>query len=218
MREVKNALYFPFVFLFQEEKNNMKEYTIEFIREVLDRLDTVSGLSTKQIPVVIKNTQKLGCFVSKIVADKIAVPVEFQFNENILRGKYPEETTIEIIKHEYAHFMSFMLYPKELFSAKRMPAHGKEFKKCCEVIKCSLTSACAKLEATEEWKAKYENEESRKQELIRNNFKYAVKCSRCSFVYYYKRRGKILKNIRKCYCPKCCTGFNENDVYELKAN
>lgn len=46
-----------------------------------------------------------------------------------------------------------------------------------------------------------------KPEIIKNpqieNFKYIVECEDCDFHKFYKRRGKVIKNINNYFCPHC---------------
>jgi len=77
------------------------------IREELQRLDQKTGLSGAKLPIVFNNAKcSLGCF--SIDEDE---PKRFCFSNYYFQDEnFPYEEAIDTIKHEYAHYMDYVLY------------------------------------------------------------------------------------------------------------
>ena len=91
------------------------------IREVIKKLDDRTGLNGAALPIRFgKAATILGAYNQSKGGSFIFSDVWFG-NEN-----WPYESAIEVIKHEYAHYMDHVIF--------RGSGHGKSWKKCCSDI------------------------------------------------------------------------------------
>lgn len=93
----------------------------ETIRNEFRRLDTKFELDAASLPIVFNNAKRtLGSFYGKRNGD----PMRFQFSRYYFDNpKFPPQEALDTIRHEYAHYMDFMLTGKT--------SHGPTWKKCC---------------------------------------------------------------------------------------
>lgn len=90
------------------------------IRQELKRLDKITGLNAAVLPIKFGNAQKtLGRF-SYSNKDSL----EFYFSSHYFSDPdFPIEEKLDTIRHEYAHYMDYMLHGHS--------SHGPKWKKCC---------------------------------------------------------------------------------------
>ncbi len=95
-------------------------WTESRIREELQRLDQKTGLSGAKLPIVFNNAKcTLGSFST--FKDK---PRQFCFSNYYFQNKdFPYEEAVDIIRHEYAHYMDFVIYGG--------CGHGATWRQCC---------------------------------------------------------------------------------------
>lgn len=95
----------------------------EMIREELRRLDRKTGLHGADLRIKFGKTRaKLGHF-SYRDPDQL----EFYFsNYYFLNPTHPVEEKLDTIRHEYAHYMDYMLNGSS--------SHGASWKRCCAVV------------------------------------------------------------------------------------
>ena len=96
-----------------------KIWTIQDIREEIAKLDKITGLSGRKLPIYF--CVDWGVLGSYIYEDKKAFAFSFQHFWNDF--KWTMEDAIDVIKHEYAHYMDEVLYNNH--------GHGETWKKCC---------------------------------------------------------------------------------------
>lgn len=95
-----------------------------FIRNEMNRLDSVTGISTSDSPVYLTNSYNLvGTYSPFTYPDCFSFSRKFFSDEDI-----NTETLLHIIRHEYAHCLNFRIY--------RQHGHGWWFKHCCKIIDC----------------------------------------------------------------------------------
>ena len=95
----------------------------EMIRAELRRLDIKTGLHAADLPIKFGNAKcTLGRF-SYPSKDKL----EFYFSNFYFQDPmHPVEEKLDTIRHEYAHYMDYMLNGSS--------SHGPSWKKCCRII------------------------------------------------------------------------------------
>lgn len=88
------------------------------IRDVIASIDKETGLSGAEVEIRFDNArQRLGCFSCQD-------DMYFSFSVNWFHNpEWPEEAALDVIRHEYAHYMDWMVYKKI--------GHGKTWKACC---------------------------------------------------------------------------------------
>ena len=95
----------------------------ERIREELRRLDKKTGLHGADLTIVYDSkTKLLGAYH----------PLEkkFRFSTKYFENpSWSEQSAIDVIRHEYAHFMDHMLN-----DSIKPPHHGPKWKACCRAI------------------------------------------------------------------------------------
>ena len=91
------------------------------IRELMARLDAKLGLAGAKLPIRFTNGfTVLGSF-------NAAGGGSFTFSNKYFQNpNWPDEAAISLIKHEYAHYMDYMIYGE--------CGHGKTWKRCCDMI------------------------------------------------------------------------------------
>ena len=88
------------------------------IREVMNQLDKKTGMNSKYVPIEISNrmTKTKGKYIFKKYCDynrKINYePVGFVFSSELLTH-YSDEAILDVISHEYAHFMTETQYKEK---------------------------------------------------------------------------------------------------------
>ncbi len=103
------------------------EWTEGKIRNVLERLDTKTGLHGKDLPMYFTHSKHtLGMYSPK---------GEFYFSDFYFKDpEFPDELALDVIRHEYAHYMDHILYGKI--------GHGKTWRACCIVVGAAPCRYC----------------------------------------------------------------------------
>ena len=98
-------------------------WTEEAIREELRKLDDITGLHGSRLPILFTKAKRtLGSFYHD--AEK---PLNFRFSSVWLTDpNFAHAQGIDLIRHEYAHYMDFMRNGKS--------SHGPKWKACCREI------------------------------------------------------------------------------------
>lgn len=94
------------------------EWNEESIRKEIARLDVKTGLKGARLPISFMNSKRtLGQYLN---SDKGA----FRFSNHYFKDPdWPAEAALDVIRHEYAHYMNHMFYGKS--------GHGSSWKRCC---------------------------------------------------------------------------------------
>ena len=93
-------------------------WNIEKIRGVMNQLDKKSGMNSKNIPIKISNrmTKTKGLYTFKKCysynGNIIYQPVGFTFSSELF-SHYSDEAILDVISHEYAHFMTETQYKEK---------------------------------------------------------------------------------------------------------
>ena len=174
-------------------------FNVNDVRNILDELDNMTGMSTKDMTIEVKNTTKtLASCVHRIYRDsygnvKKRQCVRFEVSKLILNCNY--ETLKEVMKHEYAHFMSTTIYQDNC-------GHDSRFKEMCRKIGAEFNEVSVNTTDIEEQSLKMA--------------KYHVICEECGHIYTYQRMCSTLKNIKegrkvvKCGCGCKDLTFKQN--------
>ena len=98
-----------------------KVWNEEKIREELKKLDLKTGLSGAELPIRFgKAKSYLGLYYQSNGKG-------FYFSTYYFENpEFQEESAIDVIRHEYAHYMNHVLYDGH--------GHNKTWKMCCEVV------------------------------------------------------------------------------------
>lgn len=90
------------------------------IRDEIKRLDQKTGLRGEDIPIVFGNAKHtLGSFCTQNGNAK-----QFRFSNYYFQNKdFPVEEAVDTIRHEYAHYMDFVINGKL--------GHSTSWKQCC---------------------------------------------------------------------------------------
>lgn len=118
----------------------------EMIRNELKRLDMKTGLNAANLPIKFGNAKcTLGRF-SYSSNDKL----EFYFSTFYFHDpNHPVEEKLDTIRHEYAHYMDYMLHGSS--------SHGPLWKRCCEIVG-AFPSRCFSKERAQGFLKRHEKE------------------------------------------------------------
>lgn len=96
----------------------------ERIRKELRRLDRITGFDGASLPILFENCRShLGIFYSKDAVHGM----HFRFSNPWFQNPdWPVEAAIDVIRHEYAHYLDLMQYGNL--------GHGRTWKSCCHQI------------------------------------------------------------------------------------
>lgn len=173
-------------------------HTVEEIRAEMNRLDKISGINTKNIPIRISN--KMCRTIGKCVYcySKLK-PGEFVIDEFVFSKAFMERTTQEhffdTVRHEYAHAYVILKEKKE-------DGHGACWQQAIRMFG-GTPSATANF-------SELKGYSSRKK-------KYSVICCGCNHVFKYSKRTKIIDALISkrtdisFFCPYC-----HGEKFELK--
>lgn len=93
------------------------------IQNELKRLDDITGFSGAKLPIKFGNAKRtLDRFV---YSNKDSLAFYFS-NHYFLDSTFPVEEKLDTIRHEYAHYMDYMLTGSS--------SHGSNWKKCCRIV------------------------------------------------------------------------------------
>lgn len=153
-------------------------WTIEKVREELDKLAAADGLGYIKVPVTVNSrlTATLGRVKYMGLGNKTYIAKSIEFSKELLETG-TDNDVMNVIKHEYVHY--FLVETTNVNHG-----HDHVFKDKCKAIGCEHIKTHNPLE----------NE---------GRFKYEVWCEECGLVATYSRMGKILKNLNDCRCGKC---------------
>jgi len=99
----------------------------EMIRAELCRMDEITGLCSRDIPIRF-NASKC-CLGSFCVAD--GKPKAFNFSIRFFMDEsFAQKEGVNVIRHEYAHFMEHAIYG----GIERGKPHGPRWKECCAYL------------------------------------------------------------------------------------
>lgn len=96
----------------------------ERIRAEMKRLDGITGLCGATLPIrLIRRARRLGSYHY----DCNENPLYFTFTQSYFEDPdFPETEALDVIRHEYAHYMKNVLYP-----GREEPHHGPLWHLCC---------------------------------------------------------------------------------------
>ena len=125
------------------------------IRDELKRLDTKTGLNGAELPI------KLGSAKTRLGSFRAEPTMGFRFSKVWFHNpEWSEEAALDVIRHEYAHYMTWMLY--------KTCRHDKQWKECCAAIGAKPTRL-------------YKEHESQSTEIEPNRWRAGQKVKHPSF-------------------------------------
>lgn len=132
-----------------------REWSEVTIRNEISRLDTITGLAGAKLPISFSNAKRtLGQY-------SCANGGSFRFSNFYFQDKtWPVEEAVDVIRHEYAHYMDHMLYGNL--------GHGATWKHCC-VIVGALPIRCYDEARAKYHQQKHEEESNLNKHLDRYN-------------------------------------------------
>lgn len=113
----------------------------ERVREEIKRLDEITGLDGAKCPISFGNARRrLGCYC-------YADGGSFRFSNYYFQDNdWPVECAIDVIRHEYAHYMNHQV--------NNASGHGVLWKECCKIVG-AVPSRLYKEEREEFWRNKH---------------------------------------------------------------
>lgn len=165
------------------------------IAEEYERLDVLCNVSTKYMP--IRTYEK----ASKTVAmcrfvQRTAIPSQFLFNLYYLRWM-SETDCLDVIRHEYAHAASALIFGGAALSGT---GHGALWKEVCRIVGCRpypYTYSPNIMELLPE------------QRLTGAEARCYVQCCRCGAITEHAENSRIIKVLKagldswNYICPSC---------------
>lgn len=123
----------------------------KMIRAELRRLDAITGLHAADLPI------KFGR--AKGTLGRFSYPsdgkLEFYFSNYYFQNpNHPVEEKIDTIRHEYAHYMDYMLNGSS--------SHGSSWKQCCRIVG-AFPTRCFSKERSDSFLAKHEKESAQNE-------------------------------------------------------
>lgn len=116
----------------------------ERIRSELARLDIKTGLKGARLPIRFNHAKNtLGSF--SVIQGEVFTFSNYYFQN----PDWPVEAALDVIRHEYAHYMDYELYGNM--------AHGKTWKKCCSEVG-AISIRCYSSTRTGYFEKKHEKE------------------------------------------------------------
>lgn len=135
-----------------KQRKNQARWPKERIRQEIQRLDGITGLNGSGVTIrLYEEREPLGCFT-------FIDPVRMTFGFSSTRFEDPKFTqaeALDVIRHEYAHFMEYRLFGEST-------DHGPNWKACCKKI-----GARPQTFYTEEWRQLARTREKAVQERTR---------------------------------------------------
>jgi predicted SprT family Zn-dependent metalloprotease len=166
-------------------------FTLKDVQSIIKGLDEVTGLNGAELVFKQTNSTKvLGSFVHAAHRANGQVvrrtPLRFEFSKLVLNCNH--ETLVEIVKHEYAHYMALMVYNDNC-------EHDWRFVEQCKKIGAKASEP------------KFTNKQIKEQTI--KLAKYVVECQGCGAVFTYQRKCNTLtacqEGTARCSCG--CTDF-----------
>ncbi|MCR5337296.1 MAG: hypothetical protein K6E75_01935 [Lachnospiraceae bacterium] len=107
----------------------------ENIRKEIKKLDAKTGLSGARLPIFIRDRLAkgvLGLYCPGGIKGGIRKEESFSFSSLWLNNPdFPEEEAVNVIRHEYAHYMDYNIYGRH---KPYEPQHGEKWIICCDEI------------------------------------------------------------------------------------
>ena len=181
------------------------KYSIDDIRREYDRLDKLLGIDTRNITLSVSSRCVRRYGVCRY--DKDRIPKEICITDFIMEC---EDSFWDVIRHEYAHALVRIRYPKEKHG------HDRVFKAACIEVGCRPERCSDDEEAAQYVKERRKTRaENRKSSYGRTEsfYRYLVGCDYCGHEWKYKSKGKVVKIAfgdldGKLTCPHCkCNDF-----------
>lgn len=168
----------------------------EMIRAELRRLDMKTGLHAGDLPIKFGNAKcTLGRF-SYPNKDKL----EFYFSNFYFQDPaHPVEEKLDTIRHEYAHYMDYMLNGSS--------SHGPSWKNCCRIVG-AFPTRCFSKQRSDWYLQKHENER-----LL--NVKYDEYSIGKKMIHPTFGRGKIVDIIGEGISRIACVSFDNVGIKKL---
>ena len=156
------------------------EWSETAIRKELARLDEKTGLHGARLPISFSRAYTIiGQFSARGEG-------EFRFSTVYFRDPtWPVEEALNVIRHEYAHYMDYALYDGA--------GHGSTWKKCCTMIG-AVPQRCYS---------------SRVARLLKEKHDEEAKLSQLCDAYHVGdvRRRRHRRDHRRVCSPSCCPAF-----------
>ena len=166
-------------------------FTLKDVQSIIKGLDEVTGFNGAELVFKQTNSKKtLGSFVHAAhrVNGQVVkrTPLRFEFSKITLNCN--QETLVEIVKHEYAHYMALMVYNDNC-------EHDWRFVEQCKKIGARASEPT------------FTNTQIKEQTI--KLAKYVVECQGCGAVFTYQRKCNTLtacqEGTARCSCG--CTNF-----------
>ena len=121
------------------------------IRREFARLDVKTGLNGAELPITFSNARgTLGSYTSENGG-------AFRFSRYYFDdASWPVEEALDTIRHEYAHYMDYMVYGSM--------GHGASWKKCCQEVG-AFPFCCYNCERAKYYQDKHEKEQQKSSVL-----------------------------------------------------
>lgn len=151
------------------------------IIDSMNKVNEVKGTNLElNIPVELNGrlSKSLGYFESNAIT-----PIKISISKKLLA--LSEETIVDTIKHETAHYIAFLIHGESC-------GHDKRWKDICNIIGCVPSP--------------YANLSQQDNQKYMETYKYTITCNGCGAKTHMNRMGKQktddFKNGRYC-CNKC---------------
>lgn len=166
-----------------------KIWDIEDIQKIIKEYDKKMNLKCSELPIYIskKLTSSMGVLKYSI-QNGIYIPKELRFSRYLCDGRYKEIDVINVIGHEYAHYMNMIEY--------NYAGHGSLHKAAC--VKIGVPTSRT-------FNAVSDNSKGNTKAVC-----WKIICTDCKSEIIYRRKTKTVKYIEeksnrnnKFRCPKC---------------
>ncbi len=163
----------------------MSRYTLEDVRREYDRLDRLCGVDTRGIELKVSKraSKRYGsCRSTHNVPERITI------TDFILDC---EEAFWDVIRHEYAHALVMLRYPRERHG------HDAVWKAACREVGCHPSASNRSPEADALARTRAER-----------RINYVISCRTCGHIWQYMRKPKYIRMLEtgrptKARCPYC---------------
>ena len=149
------------------------------LNEIIELCEQLSAEKNVKFNIHIQINNRLKTTLGRIKCTENGVPYLMEISGNMIKT-CSRKTVEETVKHEWAHWYSYIL-------TGECHGHDKVFRNICADIKCEHNASRNNVEYLQE-----------KEEI----YKYIVKCKGCGQEFYYHRQGNVVKNPENYRC-KC---------------
>ena len=158
-----------------------KQYITNEIKK-LDEMTMMEGIKLKiEISGRMSRTKGMFMYKKNRITNEIT-PIGFKFASQLLDGRYNEETVLNTIRHEYAHYLANICNEQEC-------GHGPLFMQACRYVGCK--------------EEQYFTDRITNNEVVPERMVYVIKCNCCSTEYIKTKKSKIISNIQNYKCGNC---------------